>query len=209
MKLFGSCVPRSDGVGEPKKPPCVSCHNSGSQCVLVESRRGNNFRSNRAGQGATHSSERSISTQGKARGAFAAPSISEDDEATPSTDTSQMDNNEYAERATDDSLRMELRNPADALQILARSSDASSNRTSSHGRHQRGRGSPANTTTNSSIARPSSSIDSALAMSEGGHDQHRGRPPTTALDDYDLVQRGLLHPSVLPELLLTSAFRAH
>lgn len=205
MIQCGSCLPCSDGVGEPKKPPCVSCHDSGSQCVLVESRRGGNFRSSRPGQGGTHSSKRTISTQDNARGAFAVPSISEHDDATPSTYDSEMDHDAYEERTADDSLRMELRNPSDALQILAHSSDASSKRPSSHHRHERGHRSVANAPTNFSVPGPSSPIENAAATSHIGQDRSYGRSPTTAADNYDLVQRGLLHPSVLPELLHKSA----
>lgn len=205
----GSYVTCSDGVGEPKKPPCVSCHDSGSQCVLVESRRGGNFRSSRPGQGATHSSQRSTRSQGNARGVVAVPSISEHDEATPSTYDSEMDHDGDEERTTDDSLRMELRNPSDALQILARSSVVSSNRPSGHHRRQHRHSSAAEAPTITSMPRPSSSFQNIPAVSHV--DQHRncGLPPTTALDNYELVQRGLLHPSVLPELLLKSAARVH
>ena len=119
-----------------------------------------------------------------------------------------MDHDGYGERATDDSMRMELRNPSDALQILVRSSDASSNRPSSRHRHQHAHNSTANAPTNVSISRPSSSVDNVVARSHVGKDWNHSRPPTQALDDYDLVQRGLLRPSVLPELLLMLAVRA-
>lgn len=207
MKQCGSYVPCSDGVGEPKKPPCVSCHDSGSQCVLVESRRGGNFRSNRPGQGVTRSSRRPIRSQDNVRGAIAVPSISEHDDATPSTNDSEMDYDGYEDRTADDSLRMELRNPSDALQILAHSSVASSNRPSNHHRRLHGHSPTADAPTISSMSGPSVSIGNVAAINHLGQDRNRGLPSTTALDNYELVQRGLLHPSVLPELLLKSAIR--
>lgn len=207
MKQCGSYIPCSDGVGEPKKPPCVSCHDSGSQCVLVESRRGGNFRSSRPGQGATRSSKRSIRSQDNVRGAIAVPSTSEHDDTTPSAYDLEIDQDGYEDRTADDSLRMELRNPSDALQILARSSVASSNRPSTHHRRQHDRNSAADALTISSMPGSSSFIDNVAANSHVDQDQNCGRPSTTALDNYELVQRGLLHPSVLPELLLKSAIR--
>lgn len=113
-----------------------------------------------------------------------------------------MEHDIYEERMTDDSLRMELRNPSDALQILARSSDASSKKPSSHHWRQC-RDSPVEIADmESSIPPPSSPIDTTSQIRQ---DRNYDKLPTTALDNYDLIQRGLLHPSVLPELLHTSA----
>lgn len=202
MKLCGSCVPCSDGVGEPKKPPCVSCHNSGSQCVLVESRRGRKVRSTQPGQIEAVSSNRPISNQDNASGAFEVPLASEHEDATPFNYDSDMDQDDYEERTKDESLRMELRNPSDALQILARSRDASSNKPSSHRWRQRGQGSAEIAHTNSSKPGSSSSTDNAARMSNAIQERNHGGQPTIAIDNYDLVKRGLLHPSILPELLL-------
>lgn len=133
------------------------------------------------------------------------PLISEHDDATPSTYDSEIDHDGEEERTTDDSLRMELRNPSDALQILAHSSVSSSNRPPSRHRRQHGHSSTANAPTISSVPGPSSSIENVAAVSHIGQDRNCRRPSTTALDNYELVQRGLLHPSVLPELLFKSA----
>lgn len=205
MIQCGLYFPCSDGIGESKKPPCVSCHDSGSQCVLVESRRGGNFRSSRPGQGAARSSNYAISTPDKAHGASDVPSIWEHDNVTPSTYDSVMGDDDQ----TTDSLRMELRNPSDALQILAHSSDASSKGPSSRYWRQRGHNSPANSPTTSSMPGSSSPINNTTTASHIGQDRDYSRPPTTALDNYDLVQRGLLHPSVLPELLHMSDICIH
>lgn len=113
-----------------------------------------------------------------------------------------MDQDDYEERTKDESLRMELRNPSDALQILARSRDASSNKPSSHRWRQRGQDSAETAHTNSSKPGSSSSTDNAVRMSNVTQDWNHGGQPTVAIDNYDLVKRGLLHPSILPELLL-------
>lgn len=120
-----------------------------------------------------------------------------------------MEHHGYEERTADDSLHMELRNPSDALQILARSSDVSSNRPSSHHRRQQEHVYAADAPTSRPMPGPSSSVDSVAAMSHVDQDRSDSRPPTTALDTYELVQRGLLHPSVLPELLLMLASRIY
>lgn len=73
---------------------------------------------------------------------------------------------------------MELRNPSDALQILALSGDNS----------EQGRNTG-----------PSSAGDDVL---RGRMDAAHAQSMPTAFDDYALVQRGILRPGLVSELLL-------
>lgn len=153
------------GVGEPKKPPCVACYESGSECILASSRRGGNFRHyrrlSRADSGPGQSNNRPGPSSGE-------PS---DDEGSASIDRSG------------DVLTMELRNPSDALQILALSGDNA----------EEGQ----NTS-------PSSVADTVLrCRTEAAHGApNHSQSVTTAFDDYELVERGILRPGLVSELLL-------
>ncbi|OBS16019.1 hypothetical protein FPOA_13222 [Fusarium poae] len=154
-----------DGVGVPKKPPCVSCHHSGSGCVLAVSRRGRQTK----------------------RG-----SVFGSDHTTVSPRKAEMQ--EYATDEPPEPLRMTLRNPSDALQILAHSQD------------------------NLPVATPSPSMAYSDATgrlvaqaASPTHSTTRSNrlAPSSTLDNYELVQRGLLHPSIFPELLHIYANNYH
>ncbi|KAL2821224.1 hypothetical protein BJX63DRAFT_418228 [Aspergillus granulosus] len=153
-----------DGIGEPKKPPCVACHESGSECILAKSCRGGNFRHSRpAPRGDAIYTDNSDPTQSN--------SIPD-----PSRQESFDDEGSVARDESGDVLAMELRNPSDALQILALSGNQPQARRS--------------TTTS-----PHGTTDTPV--------------PATIFDDYELVQRGLLPPGIVPELLLKYAQNYH
>ncbi|XEV04878.1 hypothetical protein FSHL1_010165 [Fusarium sambucinum] len=97
---------------------------------------------------------------------------------------------EYAIDKPPEPLRMALRNPSDALQILAFSQDDSP------------------VSTGSSIA---NSHTTGPQASSPKHSMTHGNrlTPNFILDNYDLVKRGLLHPSILPELLHIYAQNYH
>ncbi|KAK1143281.1 hypothetical protein N8T08_006808 [Aspergillus melleus] len=80
---------------------------------------------------------------------------------------------------------MELRNPSDALQILALSGDQP----------------PARHSTTSPNGAP--------ALSQPHQTRYHAQPTATIFDDYELVQRGLLRPSLVSELLLKYARYYH
>lgn len=93
---------------------------------------------------------------------------------------------EYTADGAPEPLRMALRNPSDALQILAYSQDdkpVSARSLSTAYSDATGRLPPQATT-------PASTTTCV-----------NGTTPSFILDDYELVQRGLIHPSILPELL--------
>lgn len=89
---------------------------------------------------------------------------------------------------------MELRNPSDALHILALSGD-----------QPRARHSTASPT---SAAVPLEQGSTATASNQPLESQHQVNPICTIFDDYELVQRGLLRPSLVSELLLKSVISA-
>ncbi|CEI67969.1 hypothetical protein FVEN_g7758 [Fusarium venenatum] len=100
---------------------------------------------------------------------------------------------EYATDKPPQPLRMALRNPSDALQILACSQDDSPVST---------RSSIAYSDTTGRLAPQASSLEHSTT--------HGNRPtPSFILDNYDLVKRGLLHSSILPELLHIYAKNYH
>ncbi|KAK2468991.1 hypothetical protein H9L39_19385 [Fusarium oxysporum f. sp. albedinis] len=165
----------SDGVGVPKKPPCVACHHSGSECVLAVSRRGRQATSGVAvGSDNITIDQRSESLD----------AITVSPQAPDYPSDAEMQ--EYATDEPPEPLRMALRNPSDALQILAYSQDNSPVSTRSL-----------------SIAYSDATGRLALQATSPAHSTTHGNRPTPSfiLDNYELVQRGLLHPSILPELL--------
>ena len=161
----------SDGVGEPKKPPCVSCHDSGSECVLTKSRRGGNFRYYRTGPG-----------MAAADSVEAAPTHSDNVSSSQEAE-SPVNEGSVVREDSGDLLAMELRNPSDALQILAISG------------YQPPK-SP-NAATNPGMQGSTETI-----LSQPHRTRLHAQSTSTIFDDYELVQRGLLRPSLVSELLL-------
>ncbi|KAF5675286.1 C6 transcription factor, partial [Fusarium denticulatum] len=101
---------------------------------------------------------------------------------------------EYAADEPPEPLRMALRNPSDALQILAYSQDDS----------------PASTRSLSIVYSDATGRLAPQATPPAYSTTHGNRPtPSFILDNYELVQRGLLHPSILPELLHIFAKNYH
>ncbi|KAL4924175.1 uncharacterized protein BDV17DRAFT_284902 [Aspergillus undulatus] len=154
----------NDKVGEPKKAPCASCHDSGSECILIKSRRGGNFRHHRA---ESHGPRR----------CFYSPSGGGGESTSGTSDADDSD-----EQGSGDVLNMELRNPSDALHILALSGENQGEQ-----------------------LRPGSKGSTTPGLGQGRGDQAGWQPPATCFDDYELVQRGLLRPSLVYELLLRYA----
>lgn len=162
-----------DSIGEPKNPPCVSCHHSGSQCVLAESRRGGNFRPYRT-------RKTPVSRAVAGRPAEVQGPNDRLTDGNPSTPGLNIN-------ASDEGPCVELRNPSDALQILAQSDQADQDVSSPY--HA----------SNDTDAQPQTSSPESLSKFPSSS----GQPQATVLDNYALVERGLVHPSILPELLYT------
>lgn len=172
----------SDGIGEPKKPPCVACYESGKECILTKSRRGGNFRHFRAGSRlGTAAPDNTILTQ-------------PDKVFGPQRDVSSDDERSTARDDSGGVLAMELRNPSDALHILALSGDQP------RARHSR-------TSPNGAVV-PIVQGSTTTAANQPLESQHHVHPVCTVFDDYELVQRGLLRPSLVSELLLKSVISA-
>ena len=154
----------------------MSCHDSGSECVLTKSRRGGNFRYYRTGPrmadadsveaARTHSDH--ISSSQEAESPVNEGSVVRDDSG--------------------DLLAMELRNPSDALQILAFSGDQPPARHS--------------TTSPNAATNPGMQGSTETILSQPHRTRFHAQSTSTIFDDYELVQRGLLRPSLVSELLL-------
>jgi hypothetical protein len=149
----------SDGFGEPKKTPCVSCFESDSECILAESRRGGNFRRYEPSK-----------RPAKARTVFRRASnallrMPEATEKEVDRDLDCLNSGSIAEQ-----LASELRNPSDALHILTQSEKSESS---------------------GSSALPSEEREALLG----------GLPTAVSLDEYNLVQRGLVHYNNISDLL--------
>ncbi|KAK0375201.1 hypothetical protein CLIM01_07423 [Colletotrichum limetticola] len=104
-----------EGVGEPMKPPCVSCYYSGSECVVSSSRKSRKARRDHNTQASPSSVEPSPGPASPRSSVFV-----------PSTNEDSCNEDEVT--GPDDHNDMELRNPSDALQILARSRNKVSTR---------------------------------------------------------------------------------
>ncbi|KAK4062188.1 transcriptional regulator family: Fungal Specific TF [Trichoderma harzianum] len=145
------------GIGEPRKIPCVSCFESDSECVLAESRRGGNFRTYEPSKKSTRSHKASQRTSPRT-------TRSTEKEVDRSLDGLNED-------VIDEQLASELRNPSDALHILAQSEKSKAS------------GSP------------------VLPNEEERDGFLRGPSNVVSVDEYELVQRGLVNHSNISELL--------
>lgn len=98
-----------DSVGEPGKPPCLDCYRSSHECILPESKRGGNYahlRKQKAG-----------SAQTAKASAGPVPLISESCAVVEQQDTTSSSRDELVDNK--EPIYAELKNPLDALQILA------------------------------------------------------------------------------------------
>ena len=109
------------------------------------------------------------------------------DKRGPSREDSFDDEDNGTRNDTGDVLAMELRNPSDALQILALSGDQPRARQST---------SP-NRATETVVQ---SNTDGSFNMPH--EPRYRTQSRATIFDDYELVQRGILRPGLVSELLL-------
>jgi hypothetical protein len=169
-----------DGVGEPKRPPCVSCHHSGSNCVLAGSSRGGNFRFYKLNRGSGNSSAVTRSHD--------CPSEGPEQVTTPLS-------HESADQTYDDGrngdLDVQLRNPSDALHILAHTDGPDQPELQPH----------FSTSAQSETISPSRSDDD-----RGPHEARHKELPTgdsaeSALGEYFLIKEGQLGQKQVLELL--------
>ncbi|KAL6859426.1 hypothetical protein J3F83DRAFT_768804 [Trichoderma novae-zelandiae] len=154
-------TPLRGGIGGPKRNPCVSCLQSNSECVLAESRRGGNFRKYEPNKKQL-ARNRKASSQ---RNPDAAPMTIGSIEREPNYTVESMN-----EDAADGQLASELRNPSDALHILAQSE------------------------------KPESVASSTLSEEERDT-LSRGPSLAAFVDEYELVERGLIHRTTIGDLL--------
>ncbi|CAH0045272.1 unnamed protein product [Clonostachys solani] len=214
---FGSS---SDGVGEPKRPPCESCYRTRSECILVESRRGaaasHKRRQHTLQTNPLSRRHETIDDNGGDAGPFegSSPDALGPSPTTPSNNCSAMSEDfESQETVEAGNLHMEIRNPSDALQILAHARDDPDGPSCSE---KQWHTVEADAPSNSNISQkqphspfPTISVNSGNRTNPRRNTQENGEASTMLLDDYELVQRGLLHPSVLPELLHLYARNYH
>lgn len=138
----------------------MSCFESDSECVLAESRRGGNFRRYEPSKKLRHDPKFPQCTS----------------EALPAA-TEFSDRNgdgnipSFVEEAIDKELASELRNPSDALHILAQSE------------------------------KPEPSEPCAVSVEEERDIHVHGESTATFLDEYELVQKGLVYPDNILDLL--------
>ncbi|OJZ90814.1 hypothetical protein ASPFODRAFT_179849 [Aspergillus luchuensis CBS 106.47] len=179
-----------DTIGEPGKAPCVFCHDTKSQCVLIKSRRGGNFRQNQHKSGTSRRQKTPLPTNsGDSNGPDVVPANSVSDVTGSSSDGEGS----VSRQNPGDVLAMELRNPSDALQILAMSGQVRS-----RSRLQAQFTSTANLEEQlDAAAHRTSASDTNQSQDSQGHQ----RPSATIFDDYELVKRGVLRPSHVFELL--------
>lgn len=169
----------------------MSCHLSGNECILADSRRGGNFRHKRSRtsgnlETSTPSLKR-VSTNQEASG-----NASIDVQGPSQSPSCDVDSD--LEQGPRGVLSMELRNPSDALQILARSGET---QTPSPSPAQAGH------IQNSTSIRNGFSRNESVSTMQIIEAQQRPRTFPAFFEDYELVQRGLLRPSLVSELLFT------
>lgn len=157
------------GTGERKEPPCKSCLISGTDCVLVHSRRGQTFKSRRLQTKIAQSSTRSAhEPESLADPTTCLTNARENASAMGSA------KGDFSPTATEDEAAIALRNPSDALEILARSGD---------GLRVRDGCLPAS-------CHPTSASDG------------KGIPEKPLIfDEYELLRTGVLQASTVSELL--------
>ena len=167
----------------------MACHHSGSECILVASRRGGPFRQQ-------HQPGKRIP-----RPSVSSPFEVGDSEYEMTGLEPFRPGDDRDQQASDGGVPMELRNPSDALQILARSGDTNSAEPLNH------RASPFNSQHSVSHNHTQEAGSNLERLSRGaprtGYASSEGRNQSTnkVLEEYELIKTGSLHPKLLPELL--------
>ncbi|GLB17404.1 hypothetical protein AtubIFM61612_007272 [Aspergillus tubingensis] len=168
------------------KAPCVFCHDTKSQCVLIKSRRGGNFRQHQHKSGTSRRQKTPLPTNsGESNG----PDVESANSVSDVTGCSSDGEGSVGRQNPGDVLAMELRNPSDALQILAMSDQVRSG-----SRLQAQFISTANLGEQLDAA---AHRTSASDTNQSPDSQCHQRPSATIFDDYELVKRGVLRPSLL------------
>ncbi|KAK1547663.1 hypothetical protein CPAR01_01630 [Colletotrichum paranaense] len=184
-----------EGVGEPMKPPCVSCYYSGSECVVSSSRKSRKARRDHNTQASPSSVEPSPGPASPRSSVFV-PSTNEDG------------CNEDEVTGPDDHNDMELRNPSDALQILARSRNKVS--TSNSITHR-----PTSHHTNTMpSAKPRETLVRLEEFDGSGFRIETSGPKCmtdtmSGLNNFELIRRGVLRLDKASELLDMFASNYH
>jgi hypothetical protein len=106
------------GTGERKGPPCKSCLISGTDCVLVHSRRGQTSKSRTLQTKIAQSSTRSAHELESLPDSTTCVTHARKNPSAMGSATGDC-----SPTATEDAAAVALRNPSDALEILARSGD--------------------------------------------------------------------------------------
>ena len=163
-----------DGSSGRKEPPCRSCHLSGNDCVLVQSRRGQrrNKATRTARDDATDISEALVhENESTATSSGPSPTLLDTDQSTMCARSLP----EPFESSKE--IEVELRNPSDALEILARSDE---------------RLLLASTPT---LADDATSAAPSMQATKNG---------SITLDEFELLTTGILQMGVILELLQKS-----
>lgn len=170
-------------------PPCLECYRSGNQCILGASRRGGNLRllqsaktpgsSNSVARAEAASPPKGETSRHRCRNISA---NSEQEHAAAGDDDHADNDNNNEENASYEELGTELRNPSDALHILAQSDDTPYKK-------------------DDMAARPPTSNSGDTAEAGEASTSQFGERPAVVLDKFELITRGLLPRWMLPELL--------
>ncbi|KXH42588.1 beta-xylosidase [Colletotrichum simmondsii] len=184
-----------EGVGEPMKPPCVFCYYSSSACVVSSSRRSRKTRRDHNIQAFHSSVEPSPG-----------PASPQSSACVLSTNEDSCDEDEVT--GLDDHNDMKLRNPSDALQILARSRNKASTRNPITHRP---------TSHHTDIMPSAKPRENLVRLEEvNGSSSRIGTSPPkcmtntmSGLDNFELIRRGVLRVEKAFELLDTFASNYH
>ncbi|GAT22342.1 C6 transcription factor [Aspergillus luchuensis] len=174
-----------DTIGEPGKAPCVFRHDTKSQCVLIKSRRGGNFRQHQHKSGTSRRQKTPLPTNsGDSNGPDVEPANSVSDV----TESSSNGEDSVGRQNPGDVLAMELRNPSDALQILAMS-----------GQVRSGSRLQAQFTSTANLEEQLDAAAHRTSASDTNHSQDsqsHQRPSATMFDDYDLLSSPLRRETI-------------
>lgn len=181
--------PRST-VGEVGKTPCLDCYRTGHDCVLATSRRGGNYRKLRHFERSTTDNS-SIGSLPRRREHELA--------ASPQTAKENQTSSTFVDLGEEEPICGELRNPSDALQILAKATGCNQSP-----RHESS--SPKTSRSSFGEAREASDCLAAQArasdhMGSYGQSPDEDRQRPQGIYDYELVAKGILQPRTIRELL--------
>ncbi|KIX99568.1 uncharacterized protein Z520_05144 [Fonsecaea multimorphosa CBS 102226] len=182
-----------NSVGEVGKPPCLECYRVGYDCTLAASRRGGDY--------SLHRTRRTRTDRLKSASYNIVGSPAQQDEETTAAPSGARETARptASSNLEEEPIYAELRNPSDALQILAQARSHSCEENDEYEQQCPNLSSPLDGLRSNGAHSPNANVQEIRPTVE--HQMQRQPRAGTSIEVYRLVERGVLGPGDIKELI--------